>query len=64
MDFDGVIGEIETIWLAFKKLIAQIIIELKRRGLGAAQASSSNSSAPTASQLPRRFPFPAPVAIR
>jgi protein ImuB len=35
MDFDGVIGQIETIWLTIKQLIERIVIELKHRGAGA-----------------------------
>ena len=35
IEFDGAVDSLETIWLAFKRLIEQVIAELARRGCGA-----------------------------
>ena len=35
IDFDGAVDSLEVIWLVFKKLIAQLIQDLVRRGCGA-----------------------------
>jgi protein ImuB len=35
MDFDGPVDSLEAIWIVFKKLITQIVVELLRRGHGA-----------------------------
>jgi hypothetical protein len=36
-DFDGIVDALEALWLSFKDLIAQIVAQLVRRGLGAQQ---------------------------
>ncbi len=37
VDFDGVVDSLESLWLSFQSLIAQITEQLVRRGLGARQ---------------------------
>jgi len=35
VEFDGVVDDLETLWIAIQGLIEQVVVELARRGLGA-----------------------------